>query len=77
MNEDFLHKGVYCASLLTPSLRRHKLYRSIADFVTHISPTAWGRVDCPTHTKQQKQSPSYRCNLVLILESMLTKFGST
>lgn len=52
MNEDFLHKGVYCASLLTPSLRRHKLYRSIADFVTHISPTAWGRVDCPTHTKQ-------------------------
>lgn len=48
MNEDFLHKEVYCASLLTPSLRRHKLYRSIADFVTHISPTAWGRVDCPT-----------------------------
>lgn len=51
MNEDFLHKEVYCASLLTPSLRRHKLYRSIADFVTHISPTAWGRVDCPTHKK--------------------------
>lgn len=51
MNEDFLHKGVYCTSLLTPTPRRHKLYGSITDFVTRISLTAWGRVDCPSQTE--------------------------
>lgn len=48
----FFTQGVYCTSLLTPTLRRHKLYGSITDFVTHISRTAWGRVDCPTQTEK-------------------------